>query len=208
MRYSKAVLTFEGKARSHPDEDELEEFVFGRLEGGALDRLEEHLLLCDSCRKRLSETENFVASTRAASRKMLGAPPPMPKNRRFSAPAFALAGAFAVLLLGVSYSLTSGFPSSQTIVLVAERSETQTRALAGRPIDFQLNVGGLESIRWLEIVNANGALLHSAVVTAQGGIVMHHTSAFPSGQVWIRLYAEHSPNRATLPLREFYLRVQ
>ena len=208
MRYSKAVLTFESNARSHPSEDDLEEFVFGRLDGAALDVLEEHLLVCEACRKRLSETENFVASTRAAARKILGAPPPVPKSRRFSAPAWAWAGACAVFLLVASASLEPRFRSAQTVELVAERGATQVQASAGRPLDLRLNVSGLETSRWLEIVNAQGTRLHEAEVAVDGSFVLHRSPALPPGQAWIRLYAQPSPTPATIPLREFSLRVQ
>ena len=135
MRYIKSLLSFEGTTGSHPDEDDLEEFVFGRLDGVELDRIEEHLLACEACRRQLTETENFVASTRATARKMLGAPAPTPRARRFSAPAWALAGAFAVVLLAISFSLVPRFRAPRSVdLLVAERGVTLATAPSQRPL--------------------------------------------------------------------------
>jgi len=211
MRYSKAVLTFKGNVGWHPSEDDLEEFVFGRLDGAELDRLEEHLLVCETCRKSLTETENFVASTRAAARKMLGAPAPVPKARRFSAPALALAGALAILFLAVSFSVVPYFRSPQTVMLVAERGGNQGQADAGRPLNLELDVSGLESSRWLEIVDAEGKHLHAAPLKTSEtapSVLRHRSPALPAGQAWIRLYRQPSPTSQTPPLREFNLRLQ
>jgi len=208
MRYSKAVLAFEGNPGPHPSEDDLEEFVFGRLEGAELDLLEEHLLVCELCRKSLTETENFVASTRAAARKMLGAPAPTPKARLFSGPALAMAGALAIILVAVSFSVAPFFRSPQTVALVAERGVGQGEAESGRPLDLRLDVTGLEPSRWLEIVDAEGKKLYAASVEPSQGSVRLRCPALPFGQAWIRLYSQPSPTSQTLPLREFNLRLQ
>lgn len=208
MRYIKSLLSFEGTTGSHPDEDDLEEFVFGRLDGVELDRIEEHLLACEACRRQLTETENFVASTRAAARKMLGAPAPTPRARRFSAPAWALAGAFAVVLLAISFSLVPRFRAPRSVdLLVAERGVTLATAPSQRPLDLRLDAAGL-SAQWLEIVDAQGLRLQGVPISVANGLVLHRAPPLPQGQVWIRLYAEPSPQPQTVPLREFSLRVQ
>lgn len=208
MRYIKGVLSFECTPGSHPDEDDLEEFIFGRLDGDELDRIEEHLLACDACRRQLTETENFVASTRAATRKMLGAPPPTPLARRFSAPAIALAAAIAIIVLAISFSLIPRFRAPESVpLLVAERGASLATAAAQRPLNLRLEAGGLPA-HWLEIVDAQGVKLHSFPIAVANGLVLHRAPPLPPGQVWIRLYAQPSPQPQTVPLREFSLRVQ
>ncbi len=207
MRYSKTLLTFEGQEGSHPSEDDLEEYVFGRLEGDTLDEVEEHLLLCEDCRRRLTETENFVASTRAAARKMVGAPPPTPKPRRFSAPAWALAFAMGALLLTVAYNFVPLNRTPQSIDLVAERGATGARVRAGQPVDLRLDVTGIEP-RWLEIVDGQGGRLEVTAIQPSNGRVSHRSPPLPAGQIWIRLYAQPSPRAEVLPLREFSLRAE
>lgn len=203
-------MTFEGNSGSHPNEDEIEEFVFGRLKGAELEEFEEHLLVCEQCRRRLTETENFVASTRAATRKILGAPAPSPKPRRFSPPAFAFAGALAVALVTLSFFFLPKLREAQPVDLVAERGSTQIDARAGTPLKLRLKLSDLDesAVRSLEIVNAQGARMYTAPVSATGGYILHDAPALPQGQAWIRLYAQPSPAPAALPVREYSLRVR
>jgi hypothetical protein len=210
MRYSNTLLTFESNDSTHPSEDDLEEFVFGRLDGDALEEVEEHLLACETCRKRLAETETFIASTRAATRKMLGAPQPQPKPRRFSAPALALAAVLGVALLIGYVSVLPSFRAPQSLTLVAERSGVPAQAQSGRPLELRLDLSGANDgeVRWLEIVDSQGARLHSAAVSLANGVVLHKTPPLPPGQAWIRLYVQPSPSAQATPLREYNLVVE
>ncbi len=47
--------------------DEAEEYGFGRLRGQELDEFEEHLLLCETCRERVTDLDTFVQEFRAAA---------------------------------------------------------------------------------------------------------------------------------------------
>jgi len=51
---------------AHLRADTLERYSFRQLSGLSLRRTEEHLLLCDECRKRLDELETMLTSIRAA----------------------------------------------------------------------------------------------------------------------------------------------
>jgi anti-sigma factor RsiW len=52
---------------AHISEDDLEQYVMMTLPEAPLEQLEEHLLVCSECRKRLVETERYVAAMRAAA---------------------------------------------------------------------------------------------------------------------------------------------
>ena len=132
----------------------------------------------------------------------------MPKARRFSAPAWAMAGVFAVVLLAISFSLVPRFRAPRSVdLLVAERGVTLATAPSQRPLDLRLDAAGL-SARWLEIVDGQGMRLHSVPISGTNGLVVLRAPPLPPGQVWIRLYGEPSPQPQTIPLREFSLRVQ
>jgi hypothetical protein len=45
--------------KSHPSEDLLEEYVFGRLSEEQLAPLEEHLLVCSTCQRAVSEIDDL-----------------------------------------------------------------------------------------------------------------------------------------------------
>jgi hypothetical protein len=50
----------------HINEDTLELIALGRLSEPNLGCAEEHLLICETCRERLSEADEIVATIRAA----------------------------------------------------------------------------------------------------------------------------------------------
>jgi predicted anti-sigma-YlaC factor YlaD len=55
-------------ARQHPSEDDLELYALKRLAEPDLGRVEEHLLVCEECRTRLTETGAVVSIIRDACR--------------------------------------------------------------------------------------------------------------------------------------------
>jgi len=57
-------------AMNHALDEVLERYLFKQLPPDEVSALEEHFLLCDSCRQRLQETEDFVAATRIAARRL------------------------------------------------------------------------------------------------------------------------------------------
>jgi predicted anti-sigma-YlaC factor YlaD len=52
---------------SHLAEDDLERYSMGELAGEECARLEEHLLLCETCRQRVREQDLFVRSMKHAA---------------------------------------------------------------------------------------------------------------------------------------------
>ena len=51
----------------HPDEEALESHALGKARGAKLARIEEHLLVCADCQKRLAELDEFVGALREAA---------------------------------------------------------------------------------------------------------------------------------------------
>jgi hypothetical protein len=51
----------------HPDEEALESHALGKARGAKLARIEEHLLVCADCQKRLAELDEFVGAIREAA---------------------------------------------------------------------------------------------------------------------------------------------
>lgn len=48
----------------HPEEDLLEHYALGKLSGDELGRVEEHLLVCETCRDRLTELDADISAIR------------------------------------------------------------------------------------------------------------------------------------------------
>ena len=55
-----------GMNTNHVDADTLEAYALGRLEEPERARVEEHLLTCQRCRKRLIQAEGYVQAMREA----------------------------------------------------------------------------------------------------------------------------------------------
>jgi len=57
-------------AALHLPENWLEEYALGRLHSSLLAPVEEHLLVCELCRQRLAETDDFIQAARLAARRL------------------------------------------------------------------------------------------------------------------------------------------
>ena len=146
----------------HPDEDQIERYSLGEMGEAELAPLECHLLTCDSCRRRVAESDAYVSAMRqaAAAVRADGAR----RRRRFRglprlAPAFALA---AVAFLAVWIWSHSGHPaySPAQVVLTAMRgAPAPNGAPAGRPLALTPDLNGIpagQAYR-LEVVDPTGA---------------------------------------------------
>jgi anti-sigma factor RsiW len=59
------------RTADHPHDEELEEYCLGYLGEARCAQLEEHLLLCERCRTRVTEMETFIFALRRAGRQWL-----------------------------------------------------------------------------------------------------------------------------------------
>jgi hypothetical protein len=59
------------RTADHPQDEELEEYCLGYRSEARCAHLEEHLLFCETCRARLTETETFIFAVRRAGRQWL-----------------------------------------------------------------------------------------------------------------------------------------
>ena len=54
----------------HVDADELERYSLGDSEEASAARIEEHLLVCDACRERLTQVDEYHRAMREAAAKL------------------------------------------------------------------------------------------------------------------------------------------
>ena len=54
----------------HVDADDLERYSLGHSEEAAAARIEEHLLICQPCRDRLTQVDEYVRAMREAAAKL------------------------------------------------------------------------------------------------------------------------------------------
>ncbi|MGA3017273.1 MAG: zf-HC2 domain-containing protein [Bryobacteraceae bacterium] len=51
----------------HFDEEASERYSMGTLSGEEAEQIEEHLLICEACRRRVAESDTYVAAMRQAA---------------------------------------------------------------------------------------------------------------------------------------------
>jgi hypothetical protein len=181
----------------HVQAEELELFCLGGLSEVRFAHVEEHLFLCEICRDRLTETENYVAGMREASRQWTAehaqnpAPAVVPiRHWRESWPGrLAPLSIAALLLIGALlwFGRHAGAPAPLpfAVALTAVRGAAPEAAPAGRPLLLELDLTGL----------GDGQPFAGEVVDAAGSRVARFTVATPTrvaalapGAYFVRIY--------------------
>lgn len=119
----------------HLTDDEIEGYSMGALSGAELDRGEEHLLICESCRQRVGESDAYVAAMKRASERLRE-----PKPRRWGLPWLVpvLAGAAFAALVILTWTSSRHFvdmPAVATVMLDATRG---AGLMSQAPADWRL----------------------------------------------------------------------
>ncbi len=200
---------------SHASDETLESYAMGSLDGPALAKVEEHLLVCPHCQEQLKGADSYVAAMRNAAaglelddeaRKDWWARVSGALTLRRIGWALAIAG---LLVLGVALrvSMRSAPSTLQPLALVLEtnRGSELQRAPAGRPLLLSLDTMGLPVLPAYEVeaVDARGAVqAQFHAVTGQPGIKIQLAGGLSRGNYFVRIY---SPSRELL--REYGVQV-
>jgi len=170
----------------HMDTEELERYSIGRVSEEEAARVEEHLLVCESCRQSLDEIDAYVTAMSRATTESLQ-PEFMP---RWSLVPLLAAVACLVVLL----SFAVRWPGSQrpppAVTLVATRSNGSDASFpAGRPLSLRPDLTGLApspSYR-VEMVDDIGRHIWSGKLTPpQDSVTVPPQSA---GTYFVRIYS-------------------
>ncbi|MCW5983398.1 MAG: hypothetical protein KIT09_35225 [Bryobacteraceae bacterium] len=174
-------------------------------------------MLCESCRQRVDEADEFVSTMRAALRLQQvrsAAQERTPFWRRwFGVPAPVWAGALAaVALVAVLAPWPQSSPAPFAVQLETYRgagTPAAAQAPAGRPIVLEVDAKGLPPAPAyrIELANAQGARVWESVVELEGETLnVGVDRSLGSGQYWVRIYRDEAPEGGEL-LREFSLRI-
>ena len=180
----------------HLQAEELELYCLGGLTEVRCARLEEHLLLCEICRDRLTETESYVAVMRQASRQWSAEHVEAPaaaviaiRPWRESWPgrlAPMLGAALLVVCAAVWFGRHSRVPAPPfAIELTAVRGAAPGPAPAGYPLLLELDLTGLSEGRPFagEVVDASGRRVAEFPVGAPALL-----KALAPGGYFVRIY--------------------
>ena len=212
---------------THPREEVLEEYSFGRVHEPLLTVIENHLLICDLCRQNLEELEAYAALVRSVASKWERPPKKESTTARMFAftggpkVALSLVAAMAAVLASAAVFewRAPASAGSSTVQLVAMRggnidsktAEPTTAdglaiAPARRPVVLEMDGAHLPpSPEYrIKIVDHSGVEVWSGAAEANGShLSARLTEASRPGIYWVRLYTSGGEL-----LREFGMRVQ
>jgi hypothetical protein len=187
----------------HLDEAQLEAYSMGKLPESELAECEEHLLICDSCRQLVEESDIYTRSMHDAAARLRA----QEENpRRTLLPRFVPVLAAAVLILGIGIALRVNRPGSVTPVTVTldatRGGGLVAQVPAGRQLLLKPNLNGLPAFPeyHLQILDRTGKRIWQGNFKAGNAVAVPEE---PSGIYIVELY--------TLPgalLREYAMEVK
>lgn len=203
--------------KSHVRDEILEAYVFKRLQAEDVDQVEDHLLICAHCQKRLDHTIDFMKATRTAAARLRAEDTADVHPRSWwwfavRKPVWAVAG-IAVLAVAVSLPLfRSASPTYQEVSLLTTRGANEEGVEGRSNLRLVLNLGlqGVDEQTeyYVAIVDTSGKLIwKSGPVTPQTRDTVRVTldRALSNGSYWVRLLGDSSGETV---LREYPLKVR
>jgi predicted anti-sigma-YlaC factor YlaD len=164
----------------HLEEEELERYSLAASAEPELSKVEEHLLLCPSCRKKVETSDVYVHSMRHAAAQVRAEEKRAP---RWAGMAFLLAA--TVLLAGVVL-IRSHAPVPFAVSLAATRGVgINAQAPAGVPLALQLDVTGLPAAASYRVEMVD----HVGKQVWTGTFPGSPAKAAPAGIYFVRLYS-------------------
>jgi hypothetical protein len=158
----------------HIAAEELEGYSLGHIPEQQAGRLEEHLLICDTCRQRLEENDSYNSAMRQAAAQLQDSPA-RPERRPWSfprlLPATVVALACIVLAAGAALGVAlrgsnSAAPPFAVNLAATRGAGIEAKAPAGRTLALRPDLTGL-AFR-LEMVDRLGNRVWQGSATAQG----------------------------------------
>jgi hypothetical protein len=167
----------------------------GRLSETEVEKVEEHLLVCNSCQDLLTETDEFVGVMRAATEELKVQPRPIVETeawwrRMFAVPAPMLTAA-ACAVLAVAFIIPRE-PQVATVELQTLRGpESQAIAPENSSLTLRLSLQGLDSAGPLriEVASASGQIVARTPAERSEGLAIAKPGTLKSGLHWVRLYS-------------------
>jgi hypothetical protein len=209
----------------HPSVEVLEEYCFKRLPPAILEPVEEHLLVCETCRETVRETDEFILLMKFAIAEGAADAPRMPAahardNLTETSKKSSLGSVtiFTALTLASLTALVWGATSFRTnppgpvipVRLVAMRGGENTafpQAPAGRPLELAIDTTELpapDSYR-VEIVSSTGPRVWTSPAPLSGREILARTpTIMKAGVYWVRLYSSQSDSL----VREYGLKLE
>ncbi|MCP5117215.1 MAG: hypothetical protein GY953_40845 [bacterium] len=206
----------------HPADEVLEQHSLGQLSEPQQGHIEDHLLVCGECQRRLGEMDEYIAAMRTALDEVVAESSPVLEEeparlaRFFRFPKPAWAGALAaIVLIALVLPFREGLREPFTLVLETHRGITQSQVEsvpADRPLDLNLILTGLpvHPSYAANVANATGEVVwRGKLKPIANTATLSVENPLEAGQYWVRVY--HPAGEGSVAgdlLREFSLRVE
>jgi hypothetical protein len=184
----------------HLDAEEIESYSLQTTPESDAARVEEHLLICTDCQKRVESSDIFVRAMHDAAHELREEKVAARRGFRFSLPLFALAFALGLGAVIVFFPRHTGEIPPVAVTLSAMRGAPgEAKAPAGKVLNLQLDLSGIagDSDYRVYVVDQNGKAV------AMTNISRPWIAPLLPGTYFVRLY---SPGDELL--REYALEVQ
>jgi hypothetical protein len=180
----------------HLDREEIENYSLQTTPESDVARVEEHLLVCTDCQKRVESSDVFVRAMHDAACDLRDKKAPAPRRFGVGMPLFALAFALGIVALVVLFPRSTGRENAPfAVTLSAIRGSVEATAPSGRPLVLGLDVNGIpEGVdQRIYVVDRNGkvvgmaSLSHPRISPLQPGI--YFVRLYSPGDELLREYA-------------------
>jgi hypothetical protein len=173
-----------GDAQGHISAEDIERYSMGDTSEEEVSRIEEHLLVCETCQNRVTESDGYVSAMRTAATQLRSSP------RRRKLPRWIpLLAAAALVIVAATFALRLvRAPAEPAVIVNLEATRgagIEARAPAGRRLDLALNLAGLASAPYyrIEMVDRLGTPVW------QGTTAQAHVPPRATGAYFIRVYS-------------------
>ena len=194
----------------HPNDDALELYALGQFAGLKLENFEEHLLVCDHCRRRLVLVDAYVVGMKdachnlAANREIDRQRGPWAWLTRLPVPVWACATALALIsVVAIPVIIPSPAITHEVdVTLIASRGSEAASAARGA---IRLNIDTTDLTPYssysVSLVSASGHEIWSTLAKPEASrLIVRVPISLDAGTYWVRV---SGPNRE--PVREFAL---
>ncbi|MFN7922496.1 MAG: zf-HC2 domain-containing protein [Bryobacteraceae bacterium] len=196
---------------AHLDEDMVESYALGKLSEPEESLVEEHLLVCESCRQQVELEDDFVRAFRMADTRLRSAEATRPSSwvgRLLRFRPLHLSAAFAVCCMLIVLYRPSTPDADVSLVATRGAFDSIQTVAAGANLTLTLDARGLPQAGSVvaELAGPDGAVLWTSTERMIGDqVTIRPAAKLASGVYWVRLYTADSSR--TL-LREFGLRAK
>ncbi|HEY2018483.1 MAG TPA: T9SS type A sorting domain-containing protein [Bryobacteraceae bacterium] len=192
----------------HLDEEQFEKYSMGAVSEQESAQFEEHLLICESCRRKVTETDNYIAAMHGASRRMRES-----EKQEARAPIFprliplfsAAVLIVVVVLVGLRMGNRASLAPPLAVNLVSTRGAgIDAKAPPHRPLMLNLELTGLPlqpSYR-VEMVDSLGKVVWNGMAPSNHSVATASVPGNPVGVYFVRIYGSQGAASGEL-LREY-----